>query len=777
MKKLLEDAILREQHSFILKKTHEAMDAITSNTNALLLIRTIPTISEFMQAEQTAAGSVDKSNLQQWKERFVTVTFEALELNKNWDQLFCLNAQGKMLLRVSRSPDGKSILSENELEDRSGNDYFKEAIKPDAKGAYVSPLKLEKEKSGNIEVPLLYFSVPILEKAGNLEGVLVIRYRPNSLLDELSQASLGSITITDQDGYFISHPEAQKKFSLQRGNNYNLFWEYPDLKKETTSFESNDYKDVREKQYHVWRKINYAPDDPQHYWILFSSLPEKTFFAAIYKFRDISLSISFIIFLLGIALIYLVINNMMEPLQQLEEGAKIIGSGDLNYRLDIKRKDEIGELASAFDQMANNLKKITQAEQDNRTAFQSMFEHANVGLIIVTEKGEIKEVNPYANRLFGYSKKELLGKPIEVLVPTRFQKKHVGHRDHYIEKPESGPMRVGMHLLALRKDGSEFLAELSLASYVIGGEREVVSFVTDITERKKAEEALKKLNLELEEKVNERTHELSQTLLELNHINYDLNLEMEYRKKIAGELAKALKKEKELSELKLRFVSMASHEFRTPLAGILTSVDLINRYQNPADYEKRLRHINSIKSSVRNLTLILNDFLSLDKLEEGKVECHPSSFPLFKFITSFLEDLQFVSKKGQKILTQFQGNDDQVFMDGDILRNILNNLFSNAMKYSPENSEIKLSLELNDTQVILKIEDEGIGIPEEDQKYMFERFFRAHNVTAIQGTGLGLNIIKKYLNLMQGSIDFTSHENKGSTFTVVLPKKLNIKVI
>lgn len=403
-------------------------------------------------------------------------------------------------------------------------------------------------------------------------------------------------------------------------------------------------------------------------------------------------------------------------------------------------------------------------------SFDAMFQHASLGILICNSEGAIEQVNPHANRIFGYQNDELIGQKVEVLIPQKIRKTHLDHRTRYNEAPKSRAMGMGMDLSALRKDGTEFSVEVSLAPYEVDGKKQIVSFISDITARKKTEEALKKLNATLEMKVAERTEALSQAIMELQHINENLKNEMEQRKKAEEEARQALQKEQELSELKSRFVSMASHEFRTPLSGILSSASLIEKYQTPADEAKCLKHLQTIKASVRNLTAILNDFLSVDKLDEGKVQCHPASFSLADFTREFAQDMQALAKKEQVILCEHKGEKVLVFMDQQLLRNVLMNLLSNAIKYSPEGENILLTSELNDSRIILTVQDKGMGIPKEDQKHLFDRFFRAKNVTATQGTGLGLNIVKKYLDLMGGEISFTSHENEGTVFTVILPR-------
>lgn len=417
--------------------------------------------------------------------------------------------------------------------------------------------------------------------------------------------------------------------------------------------------------------------------------------------------------------------------------------------------------------MAEHFKNTFFSKAEQSAAIEAMFNAASLGIIISNAEGIIQQVNPYSTRLFGYEDTELIGQKIEILIPRNLRDKHVGHREQFNQKPKARAMGSGMNLFGLRKDGSLLPVEISLTHYERNGKKEIVSFISDITERKKAEDALKSLTQELEKKVEERTQELSQAFIELQHTNESLQ-------KAEEEAREALGKEKELNELKSRFVSLASHEFRTPLSGILTSASLISKYDASKDQDKRDKHINTIKASVQNLTTILNDFLSLDKLEQSKTECRFVSLDLKDCIQGLIEEMETLAKKGQRILYKHVGARVEVQTDKDMLRNVFINLLSNAIKYSGEDKEIHVTTEVQEAWVTLKVQDAGIGIPENDQKYLFEKFFRAHNANAIQGTGLGLNIVKRYLDLMGGNIDFSSEENRGSTFTVRLPKEIEI---
>ena len=398
--------------------------------------------------------------------------------------------------------------------------------------------------------------------------------------------------------------------------------------------------------------------------------------------------------------------------------------------------------------------------------FESIFNHVNEGILIANAKGEIIVVNPKCYQMFGYGEMELKGQAVEVLIPGEHTGGHVQYRESYMEKPTKRPMGRNLTLYGLRKDESRFPLEISLSYYHSPEGLYVIAFIIDITERydqqekiRRINEELKVLNETLEKKVNERTLVLKEAL-------HDLEASRD-------ELTNALEKEKELNEMKSRFISMASHEFRTPLSTVLSSVSLIGKYEQTEDQDKREKHITRIKGAVQSLTEILNDFLSIGKLEEGKVIAHPVQMNLREVIEEMAAEMQALAKSGQHIQTSIEG-EDGLILDKQLLRNILINLLANAIKFSPENKSIYLSAKHTNGQLEILVRDEGVGIPEEDQKHLFERFFRGKNVSNIQGTGLGLNIVLKYLELLEGQITFKSELEKGTTFVVTLPTKTEL---
>lgn len=412
----------------------------------------------------------------------------------------------------------------------------------------------------------------------------------------------------------------------------------------------------------------------------------------------------------------------------------------------------------------------------SQDTFRQIFQNSAEGIIMVNEAGRIFLANPVAEKIFGYAPGELVDVHLGTLLPERYRERHAVHREEFFRDPRPRRMGVGRDLLAARKDGSEFPVEVSLSSVTVEGNPLVIAFIIDITLRKKSEAALRRSEeqliiyaAELERKVKSRTEALDKTIRELERLNKDLEEQILERRRAEDEAQKALRREREVNELKTKFVSMASHEFRTPLSSVLSSASLIRKYRDKGDLTRIDKHIDRIKSSVNHLTNIPNDFLSLGRLEEGKIEIVPEEIDLDEIFGDIVEELKLNLKEGQDIRVSSEGTKCTIRSDPKVLRNIAFNLISNASKYSDEGRMIDINLAYAPGLIRIAVRDEGVGIPEGEARHVFERFFRASNVSNIQGTGLGLNIVKRYVSLLNGTIDFTSEFGKGSTFTVTLP--------
>lgn len=671
--------------------------------------------------------------------------------------------------------------------------------------------------------------------------------------------------------------------------------------------------------------------------------------------------------------------------------------------------------------MLQNISK----KHKNSNHFEAFFKHANMGILVTDDNGQITAINPFALREFGYSEEEMIGEKIEILIPQRFSDKHIHHRGKYAANPQNRPMDLKMDLFGVRKDGSKFPVEVSLGNYASRGGNYVVAFITNISARKIEESEIEKRNIELGNAVMHRTGDLQEAMQQLEKskerlenvlsfqrtlldtagamiiatdengiislFNPEATLKLGYsesevidketpvlfhdkkeierkRKELlklfgirpkssfdvlvekarrniheeeqynyigkngvsfpvsltltalrdakgnvsgfvgiavdiserikaekelekvqqlflqllhnypdgiisiidsnyhfvytGGELHKrlhsdigqligremyprfpeplrkivfamlenvfqdkglisdfelpypitnrtyimdafplieedgsvnyigviiknisklkkaeeglreALKIEKNLGELKSRFVSMASHEFRTPLSTVLSSAYLIEKYTSGEDQPKREKHLQRIVSSVNMLTDILNDFLSLGKMEEGKLQAKFSTFNIKEMIYATIEEIKNNLKENQQFNYQHKGNPN-VFLDRSLLKHIVMNLISNASKFSSDTCTIDIKTTNKNDKIILSVKDNGIGISKEDQQHLMERFFRGTNAGNIQGTGLGLHIISKYAEMMNGNIQCKSQLEKGTEFIITFNSKKN----
>jgi len=399
--------------------------------------------------------------------------------------------------------------------------------------------------------------------------------------------------------------------------------------------------------------------------------------------------------------------------------------------------------------------------------FKAVFQNASLGILVVDQTGAITLANNFLITLFGYSNEnELIGKKLEILIPQRYHHQHVADRERFTEHPTTRPMGMGRDLFGITKSGRELPLEISLSGYSNDEGVFSIAFISDITSRIEAQNKLKEqrlelaamnkkmeaLNEELEKKVEARTAKLQETMQKLEASK--------------DELSKALSKERDLGDMKSAFVSMASHEFRTPLSTILSSASLLAKYKLTEDQEKRDRHIQRIKSSVINLNNILNEFLSLGKIEDGKITAHESVFDIKEFVSLQINEMNEILKPGQKVTYSHTGN-NEVTLDEVLFKNILINLLSNAIKFSAENKPVFITTNVSDRKLTFSIKDEGMGISKKDQAHLCEIFFRAGNAVNIPGTGLGLHIVAKYVEMMNGTIEIKSELDKGTEIILI----------
>ncbi|HLS30966.1 MAG TPA: ATP-binding protein [Flavobacteriaceae bacterium] len=396
--------------------------------------------------------------------------------------------------------------------------------------------------------------------------------------------------------------------------------------------------------------------------------------------------------------------------------------------------------------------------------FEILCKTISEGVIIVNKTLGIVTSNEAVEDIFGYNKEELVGQSFKLLFPKKYQSQLHQSFNNYFTFTTSENISHRKDIKGIKKDGSIFPVDVSMNSFEFDEQRLVLFLITDNSLALKQQQEIIELNQRLGKMVDERTLKLRQTIVELKD-------EISRRKEAESKTKAALDKERELNELKTKFLSLVSHEFKTPLSVILSSASLAEKYTKPQQQEKREKHFNNIKLKVKSLNNILNDFLSIERLQTEKDTYRLEDFPLSRVVNNVVYDANMLSKEGQKI--HYPENIDKVLIhyDEQILELTLTNLINNAIKYSPEDSNIDITVNIKKDKLNISVADEGMGIPEKEQKFIFDPYFRAENVLHKAGTGIGLNMVKGHLEKLNSTVRFTSKEGQGSTFTISIPYK------
>ncbi len=380
-------------------------------------------------------------------------------------------------------------------------------------------------------------------------------------------------------------------------------------------------------------------------------------------------------------------------------------------------------------------KRTIEELQQLKERFAKAFRASPIALSISSMMdGRMIEVNNGFLEMFGYRLEEVIGKTAEGL---NMYPKAVEREKTIAQLRKQGYIR-NKELVCNTKNNNQIDVIFSMEMIELNGEACVITTALDITDKKKAEEKLKSYTDLLEQRVTERT-------LELTH---------------------ALEREKEVSDMKSRFVSIASHEFRTPLSTILSSTYLLEQIKD--NESERNKHFNRIRSAVKNLNFILTEFLSLDMLEQQKVTIETEHFDMSVLAAEVIDEVRIAYRLPLPVDYLHTGP-TLVIQDKRIIRNVLLNVVSNAAKYSPTDKIIKLRTQVNQQKLVIHVKDDGIGIPLADQKFIFTKFFRASNSNNFQGTGLGLSIVKRYVELVDGTITFNSSPGLGTEFEIIIP--------
>ncbi len=391
------------------------------------------------------------------------------------------------------------------------------------------------------------------------------------------------------------------------------------------------------------------------------------------------------------------------------------------------------------------LKELAIAEariEQSEERFRGIIEHSHDIIILLDTDGTVIYTSPAFGRQMGYETWEVLGQPFSALVheEDRVIVDHLLKNIHYSDREEGRSIEFKF----MRKDGIwrhfETIATNLLNTDTVNA---IVLNSRDVTQQKEAEEELDKYRLHLEDLVERRTKELTS----------------------------ALAKEKEVVEQQRTFISMVSHEFRTPLTIIDGNAQIIQSRGENITRDMLEKRAGTIRTAVERLVKLIETMLSAGVIESGKLVMVPEKTSLDKLIRGVCTEQQEISNR-HKIAVDIQGLENEVFLDKKLIRQVMTNLVSNAIKYSPVTDDIRINAHVQDNQAIISVQDFGVGIPEKELPKIFQKYFRASTSGGIPGSGLGLCLVKQYIELHNGQIGLQSAPGKGTTVTVRLPMDL-----
>lgn len=371
-------------------------------------------------------------------------------------------------------------------------------------------------------------------------------------------------------------------------------------------------------------------------------------------------------------------------------------------------------------------KQIERALQASEERYRALVEFAPDPIVIVNMQGQIVLVNQQVEATLGYAPAELVGQPVEVLVPQGARNRHVGHRASFMENPAARLMGENMDLVLLHRNRTELPVQVSLSPIQTGSEMLVMAYIIDISAHRQLEASLRA----------------------------------------------ALERERELNQMKSNFVSMVSHDFRTPLTVIRSSADILESYFDRLDAERKANHFGKIRTQIERMVRLLDDVLTISRADMGATPFSPLPISLHRFCQGVVDEFQSMPTMQHTLIYTHADGPARVLVDEKLLHQALVNLLTNAFKYSPEGSEVQLDLAFDQEQAIISVRDQGIGIPEADQPRLFDTFHRASNVGEIPGTGLGLAIVKRSVEAHQGSIRCESQLGVGTKFSMAIPLRL-----
>lgn len=608
--------------------------------------------------------------------------------------------------------------------------------------------------------------------ASSLESILVedlIELR--GLLEKNEEAirDLSYAFITDKQGNIIIH-------TFSEGFPLHLLWANRINPGQTNSVKLLDTEEGLIHDFAVSIMVN-----KQMVGTARVGISQKSMKAAISNITIVFIIIILIIIGVGVLMSFGLTRLIVKPIKRLHHGTEIIGNGDFDYRIEIKTRDEIGQLADSFNNMAKELKSNISMLKEDKEKYRALFEASNDAVLIM-DKEKFLECNRQTLKIFGCAREDIIGQSLLKFSPPT-QPDRASSKESAMNKIMAAfhGEHQRFYWQHIRLDGSTFDAEVSLNPTHIANKVVVQAIVQDISERKAAEEKIKEYSENLEGMVKERTSELESAQGAMLNLVEDLNKSKDELEKRALKLEEMNIKIQEATHLKSRFLANMSHELRTPLNSIIGYTGILLQGIVGELNDEQKRQLKMVSESGRSLLDLINDILDLSKIEAGKIEIIPAQFDVREFVRMVEKMvLPLVEEKGLTIHVLISEDvPSVVYNDKSRIKQVLVNLLSNATKFT-ESGEIQLTVgiaelegEAKQSTIQFSVTDTGIGIKPENLTDIFDEFKQIESPLKIKpgGTGLGLAISKKMVEMMGGRIRVESEYGKGSCFQFTIPIK------
>ena len=766
--KQLSERSAREHFRLQLNADHLINSIHALRRDVVFLSHTPPVQGMIRAFRNRGYDETDKSSLDGWKKRLQNIFSEFAKARPDYYQIRYIGIanNGKELVRVDMKSGKAMVTLPERLQEKSGRGYY-QSIKKLKKGeVYLSKINLNREW-GKIEVPhvrTIRAGTPVYTPDGKLFGMIVVNLNMGDMLNKVmsdSHVDVHTYLVNDY-GDFLIHPDSRRTFGFDLGKRFLWQDEFPGvdlstISRNTESSKLHSFETPAGKIYISEKRIQFDPANPQRYLSLIYVLSQASLDKKIATARNIIILTVVTVALLIILMIGYILRRAFMPLQKLTRIAHEIGDGNYKVNLPNSKQGEVGTFVRAFREMLLGI----QAREDEANQLASKLreseEQANLiidtapeAIIVIDMQGLLTRVNSHAMKLLGYSLDEILGKPVENLIPERYRLSHIQKRREYSLRPERRVMGEGRDLYLLCKDGTEIPVGVGLGPMQFGGKNFVIAVMSDLTRRKEAEDALQHMNVELEQRVSERTRQLLASNQELEQFAY-----------------------------------VASHDLQEPLRMVASYLQLIEkRYKSKLD-ETASEFIGFAVDGANRMKQLIEGLLEYSRVQTRAKEFGP--IDMERIINNVLTDLQVRIVERGAIITH--DSLPEIIGDESQIRRLFQNLIGNSIKYcTNEKPIIHISVEgiggndktLSDNNPeerwLFSVTDNGIGIDHQYSERIFQLFQRLHTRNEYPGTGLGLAVCKRIVERHGGRIWVESKVGEGSTFYFILDKFSNMEL-